>query len=184
MKTNQRDSGMILGACILLAGLVIGICLVRGNSESHRISGKGSTGRRFATNRQVAANLPAHTLSVQRSHPADKNPGGSSHPSMEIGGVVTFIANVSAYCPCSLCCGKWADGITASGYVIQPGDKFVAAPPEYPFGTMLDIPGYGLVPVLDRGGAIEGKKIETYHDTHEAALQWGRKELTVTIQGD
>ena len=94
-----------------------------------------------------------------------------------------YTADVSAYCPCSLCCGIYADGITASGHAIQPGDRFVAAPPELPFGTMLDIPGYGLVPVLDRGGAIKGNKLDVYHDSHEAALRWGRQNLLVTIEG-
>ena len=94
---------------------------------------------------------------------------------------VTFTANVSAFCPKKCCCGVYSDGITASGHVIMPGDKFVAAPPKYPFGTMIDVPGYGRVPVLDRGGAIKGNKLDVYFDTHEAALQWGRQYLDVTV---
>ncbi len=93
-----------------------------------------------------------------------------------------FIANISAYCPCELCCEIYSDGITASGHVIQPGDKFVAAPPHIPFGTMLEIPGYGIVPVLDRGGAIKGNKLDIFFggpEGHYRALQWGRKQLTV-----
>ena len=90
-------------------------------------------------------------------------------------------ANVSAYCPKACCCGRFANGITASGHKIQKGDKFVAAPKEYPFGTMIDIPGYGEVPVLDRGGAIKGVKLDIYFDTHEQALQWGRQYLKVKI---
>jgi 3D (Asp-Asp-Asp) domain-containing protein len=86
---------------------------------------------------------------------------------------------VTAFCPCSRCCGKWADGVTASGHVIQPGDKFCAADPSIPFGTMLDIPGYGIVPVLDRGGAIKGNKLDVYFDTHARALRWGRSRLIV-----
>ena len=155
MKTSQRDSGLIVGACILLVGLVIGISLVRGGSV--RPSGT-----------ETPVGPPLKNQGVRKT---------GNH-------ALSFIANVSAYCPCELCCGIYADGITASGHVIQPGDKFVAAPPEYPFGTMLDIPGYGLVPVLDRGGAIKGDRIDTFHDTHESALQWGRKRLTVTVKGD
>ena len=88
---------------------------------------------------------------------------------------------VTAYCPCSKCCGKWSDGITASGHVIKAGDKFVAAPPGFKFGTMVEIPGYGKVPVLDRGGAIKGNRLDCYFDTHQEALNWGVKMLKVRI---
>jgi len=99
----------------------------------------------------------------------------------------SFEANVSAYCPCEKCCGRWAtegvnskgQRITASGHVIQPDDKFVAAPAKYPFGTIIDIPGYGKVPVLDRGGAIVGNKFDVLFHTHQEALEWGRQYLTV-----
>ena len=69
-----------------------------------------------------------------------------------------------------------------SGHVIQPGDKFVAAPASIPFGTMIAIPGYGRVPVLDRGGAIIGNKLDVYMENHDLALAWGRQVLTVTIK--
>ena len=94
---------------------------------------------------------------------------------------------VTAYCSKNCCCGDFANGVTANGHSIQPGDKFVAAPKRFPFGTMLMIPGYGTVPVLDRGGAIKGNKIDVYFgdtgtkgDTnyvsgHQRALNWGVK---------
>lgn len=89
-------------------------------------------------------------------------------------------ANVSAYCPCKQCCGRYADGITASG---KPAvGFFVAAPPNVPFGTLLSIPGYneGLpVPVLDRGGAIVGNKLDVFFPTHQEALNWGRQYLKI-----
>lgn len=94
----------------------------------------------------------------------------------------SYLANVSAYCPCSDCCGIYADGITASGHVIQAGDKFVAAPKHIPFGTMITIPDYGRVPVLDRGGAIKDNKLDLYFADHESALKWGRRYLQVTIE--
>lgn len=88
------------------------------------------------------------------------------------------IYRVSAYCPCERCCGVWADGITASGHVIKPGDRFVAADKRFEFGQMFVIPGYGRVPVLDRGGAIKGFRLDLYFDTHQEALRWGVKYYT------
>jgi len=102
----------------------------------------------------------------------------------------TFEARVTAYCPCSKCCGKWADGITASGHKIRPGDKFVAAPKSIPFGTLVIVPGYAQgrpVPVLDRGSSITENKLDLYFDDadgktgHQRALEWGVKNLEVTI---
>ena len=86
---------------------------------------------------------------------------------------------VTAYCPCEKCCGKWADGITASGHKIQAKDLIVAAPPGMPFGTVLEIPGYGRCRVQDRGGAIKGNRLDVLFATHQEALNWGVQELMV-----
>lgn len=42
---------------------------------------------------------------------------------------------------------------TADGSRVFPG--VVAAPPNYPFGTRIELPGIGVVEVRDRGGAIQ-----------------------------
>ena len=87
---------------------------------------------------------------------------------------------VTAYCPCKKCCGSFADGITASlEPVAADGGKFVAAPRHIPFHTKLDIPGYGRVRVLDRGGAIKGDRLDVFFPTHQEALEWGVKYLDV-----
>lgn len=100
---------------------------------------------------------------------------------------------VTAYCICKRCCGKWADGITASGHEITLHDRFVAADKRYPFGTQMCIPGYRRMKsypdncypqrmkVLDRGGAIKGNHIDVYFDTHQEALEWGVQYLDVTV---
>jgi len=89
------------------------------------------------------------------------------------------IYRVTAYCACSKCCGKWADGFTASGHKIQQGDKFCAADKSIPVGTMITIPGYGRVSVLDRGGVIRGNRLDVFFDTHQEALNWGVKFLEI-----
>ncbi len=88
------------------------------------------------------------------------------------------IMRVSAYCPCKICCGKWADGYTASG---KPAvGLIVAAPQRFPFGTILSIPGYSKRAVIqDRGGAITGNRLDVLFATHEAAKQWGVQYLMV-----
>ena len=86
---------------------------------------------------------------------------------------------VTAYCKESCCCGKFADGITASG--VPAEGKLIAAPPNYPFGTIMDVPGYSIAEVQDRGGAIKGNKIDLLFPTHDEALQWGIQELKVKV---
>ena len=90
---------------------------------------------------------------------------------------------VSGYCPGACCCDQFADGITASGKpVTANGGLIVAAPPSIPFGTVMDIPGYGRAVVLDRGGAIKGDRLDILFPSHQAALEWGIRYLDVTIR--
>ena len=52
----------------------------------------------------------------------------------------------------------------------------------YPFGTEMYVPGYGWGRVEDRGSAIKGpKRIDLYFDSHQDALQWGRRRVRVEI---
>ena len=92
---------------------------------------------------------------------------------------------VTAYCPCTACCGPDAHGVTASGKPVSyNGGKFVAGDTSVlPFGTKLVIPGYdaGAVEVVDRGGAIKGHRLDVYFPTHQAALEWGRQTLDILV---
>jgi 3D (Asp-Asp-Asp) domain-containing protein len=95
------------------------------------------------------------------------------------------LMEVTAYCPCKKCCGPRAQGITASGRPVSfNGGKFVAADRMFSFNTKLLIPGYAdgqSVPVLDRGGAIKGNKLDVYFPSHQEAKQWGRRFIPVTV---
>ena len=93
---------------------------------------------------------------------------------------------VTAYCPCTKCCGENARGITASGKsVLANGSQFVAADTDVlPMYSHVSIPGYAggaSVPVLDRGGAIKGNRLDVYFVSHKQAQAWGKKWLTVTV---
>ena len=83
---------------------------------------------------------------------------------------------ITAYCGCAKCCGK-TDGITASGTHVTAG-RTIAAPPEIPFGTKLMINGH-IYTVEDRGGAITGKRIDIYFESHEEAERFGVQYIEV-----
>lgn len=85
---------------------------------------------------------------------------------------------VTAYCPCSKCCGK-ASGRTASGTKATPG-RTVAASSKFAFGTKLNIGGH-VYTVEDRGGAVNGNKIDIFVSSHSEALAWGVRYLPVSV---
>ncbi len=111
----------------------------------------------------------------------------------------TVRMEVTAYCPCGSCCGwtrNWWGrpvyaygpqrgqrkqvGVTASGTRARPG-TLAADTRRFPFGTIMEIPGYGYGRVEDRGGAIQGNRLDVYFRSHEEALQWGRQHLEVRV---
>ena len=87
--------------------------------------------------------------------------------------------NATGYCPCSSCCNK-TTGITASGTRATAG-RTVAMSSSYPFGTKVEIKGMGTYVVEDRGGAIKGNKIDIYFDSHQEALNFGRKTVYLRV---
>ena len=88
------------------------------------------------------------------------------------------VYKITAYCPCSKCCGK-TNGRTASGTTATAG-RTVAASSKFAFGTKLNIGGH-VYTVEDRGGAINGNKIDIFVNSHAEALQWGVRYLNVSV---
>lgn len=88
------------------------------------------------------------------------------------------IYKVTAYCACPKCCG-WNTGITASG-AKATADHTIAAPSTFSFGTKVLINGQTYT-VEDRGGAIQGNRIDIYMNSHSEALAWGVRYLYVEV---
>ena len=88
------------------------------------------------------------------------------------------IYKITAYCSCSKCCGK-STGYTASGTKATAG-RTVAASGKFAFGTKLNINGH-IYTVEDRGGAINGNKIDIFVSSHSEALAWGVRYLPVSV---
>lgn len=100
--------------------------------------------------------------------------------------VRTIRMKVTAYSPDEHSCGDSADGITASLHdVTTNAGRLVAADSRIlPLGSMISVPGYDsgqVVPVLDRGGAIKGRRLDVLYATHEQARKWGVRDLDVVV---
>jgi len=121
---------------------------------------------------------------ADNSEPDPKRDIGRLETPEQSGEWQTVQMRVTAYCPCPKCCGQYSDGITACGHKIQPGDVFVAADRQYSFGTKMTIPRYNNgqpVEVLDRGGAIQGDRLDVFFGSHQEALEWGVRYLDVKV---
>jgi len=87
---------------------------------------------------------------------------------------------VTAYDPDEECCGEFADGYTSTG--ADAYTRGVAVDPTViPYGTTLDIPGYGVVEADDCGGKIKKNHIDVRFTTHQDALNWGVQHLKVKV---
>jgi len=96
-------------------------------------------------------------------------------------------ATVTAYCPCRRCCGKESDGVTSTG--TSAWRRGAATDPRaIPYGSVVDVPGYGKTTVDDTGGAMRqgwrrGRIVIDVRTTyHWQARKWGRKKLTVLVR--
>ena len=91
---------------------------------------------------------------------------------------------VTAYCPCQKCCVK-TDKITSTGVVAEQGVTVAVDPKQIKYGStvliMLDSELVGIYIAEDCGGAIKGNRIDIYFDSHEDALDWGKKECEVIV---
>lgn len=103
---------------------------------------------------------------------------------------------ITGYCKCKKCCGwerNWYGrpvsasngkpqkvGTTSRGTKAKVG-TIAADTAKYPFGTIMQIPGYGYGRVEDRGSAIKGEHIDVFFKSHKQATQWGRQKRQVKI---
>ena len=113
---------------------------------------------------------------------------GISRGGSYTGSGTKIMVKVTGYCPCSLCCGVWASlnpGVTASGTVAKYGT--IAAPPSLPFGTQIQIDGYGsqVFTVEDTGNAVVYSNgvyvIDMWMPTHSQAYAVGNSIVEAII---
>ena len=76
------------------------------------------------------------------------------------------VFRITHYCPCSICCGPWANGITSTGVTAVTNHTIAVNPSQIPYGSKVVINGQVYV-AEDCGGAIKDNCIDIYVATHE-----------------
>lgn len=76
---------------------------------------------------------------------------------------------LTAYCNCSICCGQWANGLTASGTVPEQGRTIACN--FLPFGTRVIINGNTYV--VEDTGSLAANTIDIYFYSHSEAYVFG-----------
>lgn len=80
---------------------------------------------------------------------------------------------ITHYCACTKCCGKNAQGITASGKRVEENKTIAVDPSVIKLGSKVFIDGYGYMEAQDTGSAIKGNIIDVYVADHQEALNLG-----------
>lgn len=159
------------------------------------LQGKAVAGRAAASLCLAALALAAAALALSGGcHTITVRPNARDYaPPVQM----TLLA--TGYCNCKKCCnwqhtwygravhasGKLKGkpkkvGVTASGTRARPG-TIAADTSLFPFGTIIEIPGYGFGRVEDRGGAIKDKHIDLWFRQHGEALKWGRRQIKAKV---
>lgn len=110
---------------------------------------------------------------------ADKQARAEQTAAYEAIGVYQYIGEctITAYCPCEACCGRWADGVTATGLPAGPG--VVAVDPEViPLGATVIIDGQRYL-AADTG--VTGKHVDVCLPDHEDTVAHGVRIAKVWV---
>jgi len=140
----------------------------------------GTAAAEKAPAKTAAAPAPAKSAAPAKapapaSAPAEKAPAAASTQSGK-----TMTVSATAYTAyCAGCSGTTATGIDLRS---NPNQKVIAVDPSViPLGSKVWVEGYGEAIAGDTGGAIKGNKIDLFIPSQGAALEFGRKDVTIKI---
>ena len=129
----------------------------------------------FQDEEQTENNSVQATNLVETEEPAPKEETATEEPA---GKEITVAATAyTANC-------KGCSGITKTGVDLNanPDQKVIAVDPAViPLGSKVHVEGYGYATAEDIGGGINGHEIDVFIPKQSDALEWGRKQVKVTI---
>lgn len=149
-------------------------------SLKQQISSKSAQLDQYST--QLAEARAAEALLAQQQADAAKDEAANQNPSgggSSQGGSASTEGKkslgrfkITHYCPCFYCCGVWGGTSTATGTKPTAGRTIAVDPSVIPLGSKVIINGH-VYTAEDTGGAIKGKKIDIFVNSHSTALAYG-----------
>ncbi len=120
----------------------------------------------------------------------DVDPGVSVENGVQIGTPVAAssdanlqdlgVFKITHYCPCSICCGPYSNGITSTGVTATTNHTIAVDPSVIPYGSKVVINGQVYV-AEDCGGAIKKNRIDIYVATHAEGEAKGTYDTEVYL---
>jgi 3D (Asp-Asp-Asp) domain-containing protein len=90
------------------------------------------------------------------------------------------VFETTAYCGCTKCCGKWADGYTYTGGLATQNRTIAVDPKVIPLGSVVEIAGQRYV-AEDVGASIKQNRIDVFFAQHTTALDFGVQQHAVYL---
>jgi 3D (Asp-Asp-Asp) domain-containing protein len=174
-KTHHTTVSQLMERNSLTTDLIHpGLNLVIPNHSATSVHAKAKTQKglvkaSFSRSKAVAAVKTKRTVTRVKA-------ASTTNPSSGVAITVT----ATAYTPyCAGCSGVTATGINVKA---NPNARVIAVDPRIiPLGSKVYIEGLGEFIAADTGGAIKGYRIDVLMASKHAALQFGRKQLKITI---
>lgn len=136
-------------------------------STPSRSEASGETTKHYTSKNSSSKNTASNNTSA-KSSPAAAPANKSSTRTMKATGYSTHEKGLSRY--------------TANGTDLHKNPRVVAVDPKViPLGTVVEIEGYGRYVAADTGGAIKGNRIDIHFQTVKECLNFGRRDVKVTI---
>lgn len=125
-------------------------------------------------------NAPEATAPSTSNTASKENAPETTAPSTNNTASKEIIVEASAYtASCEGCSGITATGIDLKA---NPNAKVISVDPTIiPLGSKVYVEGYGEAIAGDTGGAIKGKRIDVFFPSQQDAINFGVKQLKVTI---
>lgn len=125
---------------------------------------------------QVVAKAEPKPQGASRGGGISRNTGSDTN----VGGRDLGTFQSTSYCACSICTGSGGVGITASGTQVTANRTIAVDPNVIPLGSKVLIDGKQYI-AEDTGSAVKGNIVDIFMESHQDALNWGRRNVNIKI---
>ena len=165
MEENNLVDDLIFANDILEISPINNLTITEGETLTQPFQDE----KQAENNSVQAANL------VETEEPAPKEETTTEEPT----GKEITVAATAYTASCKGCSGITKTGVNLNA---NPDQKVIAVDPAViPLGSKVHVEGYGYATAEDIGGGINGHEIDVFIPKQSDALEWGRKQVKVTI---